>query len=137
MTDEDRIRNVVARYSHALDDRRFEEWSQTFTEDGVFGERHGRAAILTNILGGELATQPDLQRRHIVCNVEVMVDGARAESISDLLMYDRIGQGPWTLRIGRYYDRLAQQADGDWLFANRRLEWLTPTAAPVIQAVSA
>src|SRR5438105_3557007 len=50
MTDEDIIRNTVSRYSHCLDDRRFKEWSETFTEAGVFGARHGRAAIYENIL---------------------------------------------------------------------------------------
>src|ERR1043165_2998005 len=91
MTDEDIIRNTVAHYSHCLDDRRFREWSETFTEDGVFGSRHGRAAIYENILGGELATIPDLQRRHIVTNLELMVHGDTAEAISDLLMYDKRG----------------------------------------------
>jgi 3-phenylpropionate/cinnamic acid dioxygenase small subunit len=124
MTDQDKIRNTIARYSHCLDDRRFEEWSRTFTSEGVFGARTGRTAILENILGGELATRPELQRRHIVTNIEVQVDGTKADSSSDLLMYDKVGDGPWTLRVGRYYDRLERQPDGDWLFSLRRLEWL-------------
>jgi enamine deaminase RidA (YjgF/YER057c/UK114 family) len=123
MTDEETIRNTVARYSHCLDDRRFKEWSETFTEDGVFGSRHGRSEIYQNILGGELATIPELQRRHIVTNLEVLVHGAEADAISDLLMYDKLGDAAWTLRIGRYYDKLQRQANGDWLFTERRLEW--------------
>jgi len=129
VTEEESIRNTVAHYSHCLDDRRFREWSETFTEDGVFGSRHGRAAIYENILGGELATIPDLQRRHIVTNLELMVHGDTAEAISDLLMYDKRGDAPWTLRVGRYYDRLRRQPNGDWLFAERRLEW-TGDAGP-------
>jgi 2-iminobutanoate/2-iminopropanoate deaminase len=129
MTDEDVIRNTVARYSHCLDDRRFKEWSETFTEDGVFGSRRGRAAIYENILGGELATIPQLQRRHIVTNLEVLVHGHEADAISDLLMYDKLGDAPWTLRIGRYYDKLQRQANGDWLFTERRLEWTGQAAA--------
>jgi 3-phenylpropionate/cinnamic acid dioxygenase small subunit len=123
MTDEDIIRNTVARYSHCLDDRRFREWSETFTEDGVFGNRHGRAAIYDNILTGELATIADLQRRHIVTNLEVTVHADAAVAVSDLLMYDKRGSGQWTLRVGRYYDKLTRQADGNWLFTERRLEW--------------
>ena len=124
MSDEDRIRNTVARYSHCLDDRRFKEWSETFTEDGVFGGRNGRAAIYQNILGGELATIPELQRRHIVTNLEIMVRGDEAQATSDLLMYDKRGEDAWTLRVGRYYDTLRRQPDGDWLFSQRRLEWV-------------
>jgi 2-iminobutanoate/2-iminopropanoate deaminase len=129
MTDEDLIRNTVARYSHCLDDRRFREWSETFTEDGVFGSRQGRAAIYENILGGELATIPQLQRRHIVTNLEVAVQGDAAEAVSDLLMYDRLGDAAWTLRVGRYYDKLRRQSDGEWLFTERRLEWNGPPSA--------
>jgi 2-iminobutanoate/2-iminopropanoate deaminase len=124
MNDEDIIRNTVSRYSHCLDDRRFKEWSETFTEDGVFGSRHGRAAIYENILGGELATIPELQRRHIVSNLEIMVHGDEADAIGDLLMYDKRGDGPWILRVGRYYDKLRRQPSGDWLFSERRLEWI-------------
>ncbi len=124
MTDQDLIRNVVARYSHCLDDRRFKEWSETFTEDGVFGNRTGRAAIYENILGGELATIPELQRRHIVTNLEIAINGDTAEVTSDLLMYDKRGDGPWTLRVGRYYDTLRRETDGEWRFTVRRLEWV-------------
>jgi len=130
MTDEELIRTSVARYSHCLDDRRFKEWSETFTEDGVFGSRNGRAAIYANILQGELATRPELQRRHIVTNLEIHVTGDEAEATSDLLMYDKVGHEPWALRIGRYYDRLRRQADGTWLFSLRRLDWLDSNASP-------
>jgi hypothetical protein len=27
------------------------------------------------------------------------------------------------MRIGRYYDKLARQPNGAWLFTERRLEW--------------
>lgn len=135
MTDEDSIRTIVARYSHCLDDRRFKEWSETFTEDGVFGSRYGRAAIYENILGGELATIPELQRRHIVTNLEITVHGAEADAVSDLLMYDKLGDAPWTLRIGRYYDKLRRQADGDWLFSERRLEWTATSSTIARQSV--
>jgi enamine deaminase RidA (YjgF/YER057c/UK114 family) len=130
MTDEEIIRNTVARYSHCLDDRRFKEWSETFTEDGVFGSRHGRSEIYQNILGGELATIPELQRRHIVTNLEILTHGDEADAISDLLMYDKLGEAAWSLRIGRYYDKLSKQPNGDWLFSERRLEW-TGQATPV------
>ena len=123
MTDEDAIRNTIARFCQYLDSRRFEEWSQTFTEDGVFGKLNGRAAILSMILGGELATQPDLHRQHAVTNSIIDVHGDTAEAISDLAMYDRIGDGPISVKTGRYYDRLARQASGAWLFTERRLEW--------------
>ena len=88
------------------------------------GGRTSRTAIYDNILSGELATIPELQRRHIVTNLEVSVHGDEAEATSDLMMYDKRGDGPWTVRIGRYYDKLRRQSDGNWLFSERRLEWV-------------
>jgi len=125
VTDEDAIRNLLARFCQTLDSRQFEAWAATFTEDGVFGRYTGRAAILGMILGGELATQPELHRQHAVTNSIIDVHGDTAEATSDLSMYDRVGDGPVSVRTGRYYDRLARQADGGWLFIERRLEWFT------------
>src|ERR1041385_8903522 len=122
MTDEDQIRNLLAQFCHRLDGRQFKEWSETFAEDGSFGERQGRAAILAHIQGGELARQPDLQRKHVIVNAIIDVRGNQAHSISDLVMYDRLGNSAWTARVGRYTDRLIRQRD-QWLFADRRLEW--------------
>ena len=123
MTDEDAIRNTIARFCQNLDSRRFVEWSETFTEDGVFNQLNGRAAILNMILGGELATKPELRRQHAVTNSIIDVTGDTATATSDLSMYDRVGDGPITVQTGRYYDRLARQPNGDWLFTQRRLEW--------------
>jgi hypothetical protein len=40
-------------------------------------------------------------------------------------VYDRVGDGPWTLvAVGRYRDRPARQADGNWLFTSRALTFL-------------
>jgi len=124
MTDEDQIRNTIARFCQALDDRRFEDWAATFTEDGVFGRSDGRAAILKMIQGGELATQPELRRKHAVTNVVIDVHGDTADASSDLTMFDKVGDSPWSIRIGRYTDKLARQPSGGWLFTQRHLEWL-------------
>jgi len=124
VTDEDAIRNLIGRFCQHLDSRRFKEWSETFTEDGVFGRFNSRAAILEMILGGELATQPDLHRQHAVTNSVIDVHGDTAEATSDLAMFDRVGDGPFSVRCGRYHDKLARQPNGEWLFTERRLEWL-------------
>jgi ketosteroid isomerase-like protein len=124
MTDEDSIRNTLARFCQTLDSRQFEAWAATFTPDGVFGRSNGRAAILSMILGGELATQPELRRKHTVTNAIIEVDGDTAAVTSDLVMFDQVGDTPWTIRVGRYTDQLARQSDGSWLFTHRQLNWV-------------
>jgi hypothetical protein len=57
--------------------------------------------------------------------------GDQAEAISDLLVYDKVGDGPWTLvTVGRCRDRLARQADGGWLFTSRELRFIRPASRP-------
>jgi len=124
MTDSDEIRNTLARICQYLDERRFEEWSQTFTENGVFGERVGRATILSWIQSAELATRPELKRKHATVNSVIHVQSDRAQATSDLIMFDQVGDAPWTIRIGRYTDELRRQPTGEWLFSRRRLDWL-------------
>jgi hypothetical protein len=124
VTDADEIRNTLARFCQFLDDRRFEEFSQTFAEDGAFGERVGRAAIFEWISHAELATRPELKRKHAVTNAIVEVLGDRAISSSDLVMFDQVGDGPVTIRVGRYTDELVRQPDGAWLFSKRNLKML-------------
>src|SRR5258708_8355187 len=121
MTDADEIRNTLGRFGQFLDERRFVEWSETFTEHGTFGERAGRATILSWIQGAELATRPELKRKHATVNSVIQVQGDSAQVSSDLLMFDQVGTTPWTIRIGRYTDVLERQPTGEWLFARRRL----------------
>lgn len=120
MSDHDQIRQTFAKFCQALDERRFEDWAATFSEDGSFGDKKGRAAVLAMILEGELAKDPGLSRKHVITNAVIEVDGDTAVSQSDLLLYDRHGDGPWTLTVGRYEDRLVRQGD-HWLFAHRDL----------------
>jgi SnoaL-like domain len=124
VTDADQIRNTLARFCQYLDDRRFVEWSQTFAEDGRFGERVGRDTILKWIQGAELATRPELKRKHAVMNASVEIHGDRARSESDLVMFDQVGDGPWSIRVGRYTDELVRQPNGEWLFSTRNLKML-------------
>ncbi len=58
MDDYEGIRRTASEFCMFLDERRFKEWSEVFTEDGRFGHLESRAAILALIEGDELATYP-------------------------------------------------------------------------------
>jgi 3-phenylpropionate/cinnamic acid dioxygenase small subunit len=120
MTDEESIRRTVAEFCQFLDDRRFEDWSKLFTEDGEFQHLKGRVEILQFILGDQLATIPELKRKHTISNIIIDVSGDEATAASDLVIFDRMGDGPWTYKVGDYTDKLVRQGDR-WLFAKRQL----------------
>lgn len=119
------IVQTIARNNLALDDRRYDDCVATYASDGSIAGRTGHAAIREFILSQDLATRSDLQRRHVNTNIVVDVDGDTADVTSDLLLYDKVGDGGWTLTaVGRYRDRLARQPDGTWLFSKRALTFL-------------
>jgi hypothetical protein len=125
MTDADLVRNTIAQFSQALDERRFRDWANLFLPDGRFGDRVGPDAIFKSISDGELAHNPDLIRKHAVVNVVVDVRGDTADAVSDLIMFDKKGDQPWFVAgLGKYNDRLEKTADGRWLFRQRTLTWV-------------
>jgi 3-phenylpropionate/cinnamic acid dioxygenase small subunit len=120
MSDEEQIRRLLAEFCVFLDDRRFREWSDLFTEDGTFSKLVGRETIFSWISGDELAREPDLVRKHTVHNLLIDADGDSARVRSDLVMHDKRPGQPWVIITGRYLDELVKQ-DGAWRFKNRQL----------------
>lgn len=127
MSTQDEIRRTLAEFGRFLDERRFAEWSELFDEDAIFGETRGRAAILARMLEGELATKPELFRKHATVNSTIVVDGDRATAVSDLLLFERGPDDQWLMRFGLYEDTLLQ-AGARWLIQRRQLSW---TANPI------
>jgi hypothetical protein len=126
--DDAAIRRTLAEFGRFLDERRFEEWSELFCEDGVFGVNQGRDAVLAAMLTGELATVPELFRKHATVNSTIVIDGDGATATSDLLLFERWGEDrPWDMRFGFYEDQLRRVGDR-WLIAHRQLTW---TANPI------
>lgn len=123
MSDEEQIRRTLAEFCVFLDERRFREWSDLFTEDGVFCDHVTREAIYTWISGDELATKPELKRKHTVHNVLIDVSGDEARATADLVMFDKTGDSPWFILTGKYTDHLVRD-DGRWRFRNRQLALL-------------
>ena len=102
VSDHDLIHKTIARNNLALDDRRFEDCIATYTPDGSIAGHTGHAAIREFMLGQDLATRPELQRRHVNTNIAIDLHGDQADAVSDLLVYDKVADQPWALvAIGR------------------------------------
>jgi 3-phenylpropionate/cinnamic acid dioxygenase small subunit len=124
MSDEDRIRLVLARFVQLRDDKRFDEWVQCFHDDGVFDyvSHHlvGRDAIRDNVAQLLAADRG----KHLCVNSIIEVDGDAAEVSSDFVKLDPLpGTTPQRYEIavtGRYEDRF-ERRDGEWRIASRRV----------------
>jgi uncharacterized protein (TIGR02246 family) len=121
---EEGIRRTIAGYSQRLDDGRFEEWAELFTEDArlvLMGRvTTGREAIRRYIE----TVQPDGSRgMHVTTNSLIDVDGDRATATTDYLFVRPGEQGISVIAAGRYYDRLVHRGD-QWQFEERSITLL-------------
>lgn len=122
MNDLDSIRRVLALYSQLLDDKRFDEWGELFTDDAVFvahGQRRdGRLRIVDEI--GALI-EP-LEIKHLMGPSVIDVESPdRARAWTDLTSFVRAESGVAVATIGRYYDELERGQDDLWRLSRREL----------------
>jgi SnoaL-like domain len=154
----ERCRDTLARYTHAGDRYRLEEFGSAFCEDGVLQIRGvepivGRAAIVATFSGdtGSLRAKmeaavdapptgtpppapaprpPDAGGRHIVRH---NVTNIRFESVSPteitVASYFLVVTRSGVDHVGRYRDRLVPVGD-EWLIAHRfvSVDWHAPNS---------
>lgn len=124
LEDKDAIREVMARYCHALDACRFDDVASLFAEDGEwttdYGSARGRmeiAAFLASVvpLKGE-----GPQRKHYITNIVITLDGDHAQTRSDYLIIRESERGLIPVMGGSYHDRFVRRGGG-WFFARKEL----------------
>ena len=124
LADKDAIREIMARYCHALDAGRFGEVAGLFLPQGEwttdYGAAIGPAAIETLLRNTVPLKGEGPQRKHYITNIIIALDGDTAECISDYLVIRESGHGLIPVMGGTYKDRFRRQ-DGRWLFARKEL----------------
>jgi uncharacterized protein (TIGR02246 family) len=121
---EEEIRRTIGGYCQRLDDGRFDEWAELFTEDA-------RLVLMGRVTTGRDAirrymeiVQPDGSRgMHVTTNSLIDVDGDQATATTDYLFVRPSDQGISVIAAGRYYDRLVHQRDR-WQFEERSITLL-------------
>jgi ketosteroid isomerase-like protein len=125
VTDEEAIRDVVARYNLYGDSGRFDELLSLFSDDATLVTDEASYDGLAQIRGlFETAAGPLPERiRHFTGTFVVEVDGDRGTSRCYFQVLTAAGLDHW----GRYRDELVR-VDGRWLFSRRevRVDGLTP-----------
>ena len=124
--DKDAIRGVLAEYCFRLDGSRFAEMAALFTEDGTwdtaFGKATGRTAIAD--LARSLRERAGDQRPravHLVTNIAIALDGAKAEVRSNWMVMQNSPEGPRIGSGGAYQDEMVGER-GQWLFRYRKID---------------
>jgi len=134
------IQQTMARYTHAGDNGRSEDFAAAFTTDGVMEAEGqaplaGRAAIVEFLEEQKRSLASAMERRHIrhfVSSLRIDFPSPdEATASSYFLAVTQIGPDHW----GRYRDRFVP-VDGEWLIARRFVRvdgsmpgsWQHPTA---------
>jgi uncharacterized protein (TIGR02246 family) len=135
--DERAIRDLVARYCHAIAERDDAAWADTWAEDAEWvllgATVRGRDAILAHYQKLVAPVRWVVQLSHDGI-IEVQGDTATGRWL--ILEYLQWSSGPGGQNVGRYHDRYARRADGAWCFARREFSplYLGPpdlSAAPL------
>jgi len=120
--DERAIRNLVARYCHAIAERDDEAWAATWAEDGewrVLGSTlRGRDAILAHYR--KLVAGVRWVVQHATDGI-VELHGDEASGRWLIVEFLQWNAGPGGQNVGRYQDRYVRGRDGEWRFARREL----------------
>ena len=113
------IEQLLARYSHAVDDRRFDDVGLLFAPDG---ELHvgrttftGRNQIIETLESAARSSEPG---KHVCSNVDVDITDDVAAVVSD---FGFIAADRTVRSAGRYIDEL-RRIDDRWFFAGRRIK---------------
>jgi len=124
--DKDAIRELLAEYCFRLDDGHFDDMAALFSEDGTwdtaFGKATGRAAIAR--LAADIRARAGADRpraAHLVTNIVIALDGARAEVRSNWMVMQNSPGGPRLGSGGGYRDEIVRR-DGRWLFFYRKID---------------
>lgn len=123
------IGQLRARYCQHLDDGRWDELADLFTDDGRFvglSTARGRDELRTFFAG--LRNGPLSAWWHFSSNETVTVDGDAASG-QTWLYQPCVVDGEAHVAGGRYTDSMVRQ-DGRWLFAERKVTffWWAPLA---------
>jgi len=118
------IRDLLARYPMAFDDRDWDAWEQLWTDDVVFAVDgvpiEGLAAVKAFMIG---CLPADYQSKHL-CGpsvIELGPDGTTATARTDVVW---IAANYENQIVARYVDTLVKR-DGRWRIS-RREEWPVP-----------
>ena len=118
------IQELIAKHNVALDNKNIDEWTNSWTDDGIwsttFGEAKGKTELknLINQVTNEFASG----KRHLSTNI--IIEGApnNTASAQSYLIVTEAKKTPEVVASGTYIDTLKKDANGKWKFLQRRLE---------------
>src|SRR5919112_240623 len=110
------IQELIAKYNLAIDNKNIDEWTNTWTDDGIwtttFGEAKGKTELknMVNQITNEFAGG----KRHVSTNIMI--------NAKSYLMVIEAQKTPEVVATGVYSDTLKKDGSGKWKFFQRKLD---------------
>jgi 3-phenylpropionate/cinnamic acid dioxygenase small subunit len=125
LEEKEEIRDLLYRYCYSLDNQRFDEIGEMFTEDGVMHsllvvKAEGRQAVVDFLTRAVPKKGEGPARKHCTVNTLIRLDGDRATASSYMLFFREADTGIMTASAGRYEDILVKEG-GAWRFKLREI----------------
>ena len=118
------IQELIAKHNSAVDNKNIDEWTNSWTDDGVwstpFGEAKGKTELknMINQVTDEFANG----KRHLSTNIIIEDAPNNMASAQSYLIVTEAKRTPEVVASGTYIDTLKKDANGKWKFVQRRLE---------------
>ena len=118
------IQELIAKHNIALDNKNIDDWTNAWTDDGVwstpFGEAKGKTELknMINQVTNEFASG----KRHLSTNIIIEDAPNNMVSAKSYLIVTEAKKTPEVVASGTYIDSLKKDANGKWKFVQRRLE---------------
>ena len=118
------IQELIAKHNIALDNKNIDDWTNAWTDDGVwstpFGEAKGKTELknMINQVTNEFASG----KRHLSTNIIIEDAPNNMVNATSYLIVTEAKKTPEVVASGNYIDSLKKDANSKWKFVQRRLE---------------
>jgi ketosteroid isomerase-like protein len=129
--DKIKIQELISKYNLALDNKNIDEWTSTWTDDGIwtttFGEAKGKTELknMVDKITNEFASG----KRHVSTNIIIedvsspsTTNGGGMANAKSYLTVIEAHKTPEVIATGVYSDTLKKDGSGKWKFFQRKLD---------------
>ena len=118
------IQELIAKYNLTIDNKNIDEWTNTWTDDGIwtttFGEAKGKTELnnMINQITNEFANG----KRHFSTNIIIEDAQNNMASAKSYLTVIEAHNNPEVVASGTYSDIIKKNNNGEWKFFQRKLD---------------
>jgi uncharacterized protein (TIGR02246 family) len=118
------IQELITKYNIAIDNKNIDEWTNTWTDDGIwtttFGEAKGKTELknMVNQITNEFASG----KRHVSTNILIEPTTNNMANAKSYLTVIEAQSTPEVVATGVYSDTLKKDENGKWKFFQRKLD---------------